>query len=302
MAGADPQRTAGKTVGQRSSAQRAEDPHNGGERDVPVGFGSVEDRNHSDDDPMGESADFGVIEKVKWRILVFDGKTTSWRRFKMEFLMAMRHLRLDSVLSGDKNEVPIADRTISRDRLNAHYANSKVAKHFAVWSLISRLLKTDADKRVFFSTKSPEADWGRVASFHCAETQGAKLLLSRKILSARLQPGKDPAIVIGEIVELLAALDEVGIPVHEEFIWLHFVDNLPLGYEFIKNNLQSSKEPLSRYEYLVLCRIMYGNRVMEVQRRNNFVVGSDNTEIISWGHDGIKLSNQYRVEIVLFCS
>ena len=23
---------------------------------------------------------------------------------------------------------------------------------------------------------------------------------------------------------------------------------------------------------------------MEVQRRNNFVVGSDNTEIISWGH------------------
>ena len=42
---------------------------------------------------------------------------------------------------------------------------------------------------------------------------------------------------------------------------------------------------------------------MEVQRRNNFVVGSDNTEIISWGHGvcwgrgvywghgGIKLNN-----------
>ena len=37
----------------------------------------------------------------------------------------------------------------------------------------------------------------------------------------------------------------MGIPVHEEFIWLHFVDNLPPGYEFIKNNLQGSKEPLA---------------------------------------------------------
>ena len=50
----------------------------------------------------------------------------------MEFLMAMRHLRLDSALSGDKEEVPIANRTISRDRLNAQYDNSKAAKHFAV--------------------------------------------------------------------------------------------------------------------------------------------------------------------------
>ena len=45
---------------------------------------------------------------------------------------------------------------------------------------------------------------------------------------------------------------------------------------------------------------------MEVQRRNNFVVGSDNTENISWGrgvcwgHGGIKLNNLYRVAIVLF--
>ena len=45
-------------------------------------------------------------------------------------------------------------------------------------------------------------------------------------------------------MELLAALDEVGIPVHEEFIWPHFVDNLPPGYKFIKSNLQGSKEPL----------------------------------------------------------
>ena len=175
----------------------------------------------------------------------------------MEFLMAMRHPRLDSALSGDKEEIPVADRTISRGCLNASYGNSKVAKHFAVWSLISTSLKTDADKRVFFSTKSPVASWDRVASFHCAEIQGAKLLLSRQVLSARLQLGKDRAIVIGEIVELLAASDEVGIPVHEEFIRLHFVDNLPPGYEFIKNNLQGSKEPVIRIELEDAMRIRY---------------------------------------------
>ena len=90
------------------------------------------------------------------------------------------------------------------------------------------------------------AGWDRVAFFHQAETQGAKLLLSGQVLSDRLQPGKDPAIVIGEIVELLAALDEVGIPVHDEFMLLHFVGNLPHGYEFIKNYLRGSKEPLTR--------------------------------------------------------
>ena len=194
---------------------------------------------------MGES-DFGVLKWVKWQIHIFDGTAASWRHFEMEFIKAMRQVRLDSVLSGDKEEVPVADRTISHDRLNAHYVNSKVARTFAVWSLISSSLKTDTDKRVFFSTKSPVAEWKRVASFHRAETQGAKLLLSRKVLRARLQPGKDPAIVIGEIVKLLAALDKVGIPVHEEFILLHFVDNLLPGFEFINNNLQGSKEPLTR--------------------------------------------------------
>ena len=90
------------------------------------------------------------------------------------------------------------------------------------------------------------AGWDRVASFHRAETQGGKLLLSRQVLSARLRPDKDPAIVIDEIVKLLAAVDELGIPLHEELIWPHFVDNLPPDYEFIKNNLQDSKEPLTR--------------------------------------------------------
>ena len=66
---------------------------------------------------MGES-DFGRLKGVKWQIPDFDGKTTSWRRFEMESLMAMRHLRLDSVLFGDKEEISVADRTISRDCWN----------------------------------------------------------------------------------------------------------------------------------------------------------------------------------------
>ena len=151
----------------------------------------------------------------------------------MEFLMAIRHLRLNPMLSGEMEEIPVADRKISRDRLNAYYGNSKVAKDFAVWSLISSSLKTDADKQAFLSTKPPVVGWDRVVCFHRAETQRAKLPLSRQVLIARPQPGKDPAILISEIVELLAALNGVGIPVHEEYIWLNFGDNLPPGYEFV---------------------------------------------------------------------
>ena len=76
----------------------------------------------------------------------------------------------------------------------------------------------------------PVAGWDRVASFHRAATHGAKILPGRQVLSTRLQSDNYPAIIIGEVGELLAALDEVGIPVHKEFIWLHFVDNLSPGY------------------------------------------------------------------------
>ena len=68
-----------------SNARRSKDPSDDGEEsEVPVEFGSVEDRNHpAGDDLMGES-DFGVLKGVKWQIPIFDGTTTSWRRF--EFL------------------------------------------------------------------------------------------------------------------------------------------------------------------------------------------------------------------------
>ena len=53
---------------------------------------------------MGES-DVEVLKWViKWQIPVFDGKATSWRRFEMGFLMAMRQLCRDYVLSGDNEE------------------------------------------------------------------------------------------------------------------------------------------------------------------------------------------------------
>ena len=56
-----------------------------------------------------DESDLGVLKEVKWQVPVFDAETTSWRRSEMEFLMAMRHLRLDSVLAGDKRR-----RSLSR--------------------------------------------------------------------------------------------------------------------------------------------------------------------------------------------
>ena len=74
-------------------------------------------------------SNFKPIKGVKWQIPVFDKKTTSWRRFEKELVVAMRHLHLDSVLDGEKDEVPVANRTLSRDRLHAHYSKSKLAKY-----------------------------------------------------------------------------------------------------------------------------------------------------------------------------
>ena len=42
--------------------------------------------------------------------------------------MAMLNFRLDFVLSGENEEIPVEDRAISRDRLHAHYGQTKVAK------------------------------------------------------------------------------------------------------------------------------------------------------------------------------
>ena len=69
-------------LGRSSNAYKAGDPFGGEESGVTVGFGSAEDQNHPDDDPMGES-DFGVLKGVNWQIPAFDGKTTSWIRFEL---------------------------------------------------------------------------------------------------------------------------------------------------------------------------------------------------------------------------
>ena len=108
-----------------------EDPFGGGESGVSVAFGSAEDQIHPDEGTVVDS-DFAVVKDVAWQVLVFDGKTTSRKRFERGFTMAIRHLRLDSVLAGDKEEISVADRTISRNCLPAHYGKSKVAKYFAL--------------------------------------------------------------------------------------------------------------------------------------------------------------------------
>ena len=124
-------------LGRSINAYRAEGRFDGGERDVPVGFGSAENKIHPDD-AVGESV-FWVMNKVMWKIPGFDGNTTSLRRFKMEFLMAMQLFRLDSMLAGDKEESPVADRTISRYRLHARYFKSKEVKHICCMESDSKL-------------------------------------------------------------------------------------------------------------------------------------------------------------------
>ena len=85
-------------LGQSSNAYRAKDPCGNGEGDVPVGFGPGERQNPPDDEPMGESG-FEILKVVKLPTPVFYDRTTSWRCFEMEFLMAMRHLHLNSELA-----------------------------------------------------------------------------------------------------------------------------------------------------------------------------------------------------------
>ena len=63
-------------LGRSSNAYRGEDSFDGGENDVPVGCGALQDQIHPNDDYVGES-NFGVVKGLKWQIPVFDGKTTS---------------------------------------------------------------------------------------------------------------------------------------------------------------------------------------------------------------------------------
>ena len=63
----------------------------------------------------------------------------------MEFFIAMRHLCLNSVLNGEEEEVPVADKTIFRDRLHARDGKSEVSKQFTVWNIILSSLKIDDD-------------------------------------------------------------------------------------------------------------------------------------------------------------
>ena len=156
----------------------------------------------------------------------------------MKFFIAMRRVRLDSVLAGDKKDISVTDRTISRDRLHAHHGNSKVAKHFTMYGVWFQARRRQMLINEYFSVRSRQ--W----------LVGTGLLLSivqqsmeRRYFSA----GRFLALVfnrvtiLDEVVELVVALDEVEVPVHEEFIWLHFVDNLPPRYEYVKRTTSKSR-------------------------------------------------------------
>ena len=65
--------------------------------------------------------------------------------------MAVWHLRLYFVLGHNKEEMSFADRMNPCERLYAHYGGVNVVKHFALWSLISSALNSDANKSVCFS-------------------------------------------------------------------------------------------------------------------------------------------------------
>ena len=110
--------------------------------------------------------------------------------------MAMRHLSLDFVLAA-KEEISVADRTSSRDCLYAHYDKLKVARHFAVWNLFK--LVEDRCRYTSFVQYEVASGWlGQGCFFSSCRIWRVKLFRSRQVLSARLQRGKYPGIVIGE--------------------------------------------------------------------------------------------------------
>ena len=89
-------------LGLNSDAFRENVFFGGGNGNVPRDFGYAEDQKHAESAP-GES-DVGAMKGVKWWIPVFYEKTTSsWRCSEMEFLMTMRHFRLDYVLEDEKD-------------------------------------------------------------------------------------------------------------------------------------------------------------------------------------------------------
>ena len=72
-----------------------------------------------------DESDFSTIKGAEWQSPLCDGKIASWKRFEMEFITIMQHLRLASVLVGEMGNIPVADRTNSRDPLHAQTTRSR---------------------------------------------------------------------------------------------------------------------------------------------------------------------------------
>ena len=90
------------------------------------------------------------------------------------------------MLGGNKEEMSFAERMNPCECLYAHYGGVIVAKYFALWSLISSALKSDADKRVcVFSTGSPVAELKTIISFTPSENARGQHIPPEQINSSR---------------------------------------------------------------------------------------------------------------------
>ena len=85
------------------------------------------------------------------------------------------------------------DKANNADMMSAQKRlHTQVVKHFAVWSLNFRALKSEADKGVILSTNSSVLEWKIIfLSVVLKRKCAILLLLSKQVLAVRLQPTRD---------------------------------------------------------------------------------------------------------------
>ena len=134
--GAPQESTRGGLLGRlalNSGPQDKEDSSGGGDNGVPV-IGV------SSDSPFERFQDY-----------MKNQRPGDVLRHNLSFKV-MAHLRLDSPLDSNKEQMPAADRRISRERLHAYCGEAKVVKHFLYEASFNQRFKKDVRKRVFIST------------------------------------------------------------------------------------------------------------------------------------------------------
>ena len=146
--------------------------------------------------------------------------------------MAMQHLQLIPVLGGSKEEIPAADKMIPMNASLLTTVRQKLRNLFAVWIAQHEGTNGRVGENCFFppcGNARGQTDPEQTYVKHALTAERRPGYSNRRdCRAARCSPGR------------------WNTPVQEEFIWLHFVDNLPPGYDLARNNLQSSKKTLTR--------------------------------------------------------